>query len=619
MEKKAIKFTEDLLDNIKQNENLSSEKRDEIINSLKQIKSDHKISDKQILNVIGIISLISSDNEFDDVKIFFGEISNIECLIEVIRRNNIALSEALPVIINLIYSKTQDLLKKECFDWRTMCACVRLITSSKLSEFIIQNILILINSLESNNDFDFVSNYLIYIASNKKIMKLITNNKTNIMNEVRKLHKKQFTFFSMRSYIFKIIDNTKFNMNTLIRIYVLLKTKNKSDRNTICSLTMQATNNLEFEYIEKFLLDTNDFSNATKSVNVFECAEKYYARLLNVYDDIDLFEIFKNHKINFNTIKDVLEFILPKEKNERHVILCIIKIINSTNEYNLIRHSLEEMIYIFKLSDHNNIEYKNLHDVLKHISNKYKIYILLTNKRLNLASKIDAIKILVDIEDVNKRITAANLMFYANSEQQYLDIKHYLYRLLDVDGINEIINNTYLSIDDLINLFKFHSETILTSQSISFDRIKILSAHLSCCNDEDRVRNIVALISLVENDNEFDIISSNIDDLLYKKDNEIIRMLAEKTLDIELVCRIYEHGGGDIFKNRRLSLNIKTVIGKIILSIDNASIIKKIIDIVLRINNTYELKVLEKFLADNVKNYKSDFHSKLSKVTSSDN
>jgi len=254
------------------------------------------------------------------------------------------------------------------------------------------------------------------------------------------------------------------------------------------------------------------------------------------------------------------------------------------------------MAFLFRV----NINYFNarkfygFYEKIYDLADRYDVLEIFNNKLLSMEIKYHALKFLIQMEDIKKRKIISSLICFINSDHDYKNISKYFERLSDIEVI-DVLKTSSLNVKDLIMICEFRLEELVQNQVISSNRIKKLIFYLSKC-EFDQTRNIVALMVLLEDNNQFDMIMPNLDNLF--KDNEIIKALANETISINALANLYSFGLADLIDNRAISYKTKSKIENILIESSRSKYLKDIVKFIKNIKTDQDLAKFRKKILD---------------------
>ena len=571
------------------NDRLSQDSLNSAFSIVINLQDDKNFRQEQLDNAIELIKLIYDDREFEEIKIFIRFLSVFDELPKLIEKNNFGLTEVLPVMLKIYFTGGEIVLKKN-FSFSVIKKISFVLEKCNKSETRINNVLALIKKIDCDNEFYYCEKFLLRLAKDKELF-------FNNMKQVKNLYARYFVFSRVNNYVLKIIEQEKFSFEVINRCEKIILSRKNSERDLICDLILRLKNDSEFVFAERFLNDFHgNFSLDERDFDLINFIAGYYKKLLSVSeDDENENKILENKNLSFEDLKDAIKFFVNEKDNfGAEKISSLICMINSSEEYKILRP------FFKKLIEHEDIFLSNqkvlvtFRKIVYDEADRFKIRKIFNNRFLDLNCKIEAMNYLKEIDDEIERERLASLICILRSNKIFDDIKLYFDKLKDVEKLIYDINANLISPDYIVKVFELNLDEIWLENNIGYDRLKKLIWYLVKINNENKKKDIVKLMKLVKNNDEFDVIFKHIKDLIENKN--IMSEIDSMKFSCDVICGIYKFKAEKIFRNENFSFFGLSALKKILEKANDFFRRNYIINVACNMNNEADFIYVKEYL-----------------------
>ncbi len=546
----AIEIYNDIKSKV-HNKNLSSKNLNSAFSLILTLSEDENFDEKSLKTVVKLISLIRDDYEFEQSKIFINLISAFDTLPDILTKNNFTLIEVLPVMLKIYFMNAGSILKKN-FNFDNVREVVKILERCNKDDSQINNVLELVNKIQSNEEFDYCKDSLFKLAKNKKMMREIQNNKISLHDQVKKMYIEYFRVSSASSYTIEIIKLHKFSFKIIKQMDRLISERPAVLRRVITNLILKLSNDNEFRFAKEFLCTNDSFESYEQSNDILSDIIDYYKSLLHItFDDKNELNIVHNTNLSFENLADAINLISSeKQADKASKLSALVSMISDDNEYKILRPFFYKLIDINKIFEQKTKILSVFFDMLHDLAEKLNVRKIFNNRFLSLHCKSKALDFLKEIDDNEQRDRIANLICIIKSDDDYDKISSYFNKLMLAENLSSVIFNSSINVNQIIQICNLGIDKVWLKNVISFDRLKKLATYLVKL-DEEMSNLLIDFIYMLESNEEFDNIFPHIDDLL--NDKRILQAVKNVEISINEIVNLYSLGAGKIFANKKIN------------------------------------------------------------------
>lgn len=589
----AVKIYDEVKSKV-HNNNLSLKNLNNAFGIIMILQDDNNFDENRLAVAIDLISLIHDDREFEEIKIFISTLSAISELPNFIRKNNLSLTQVLPLMLKIYFMDAQSILKKN-FSFECMRELVKILEKCNKNEKEIKTVLELTEKINTDNEFNYCKEFLLELAKNKKMLREIRNNKIDLFDQIEKLYINYFRISPVSNYTLKIIVTRKFSFNIIVKIDKLIHNKQPLLRDILVYLIKKLSTDNEVIFSYKFFVDVENLNEYTGDKNLLEEVKKYYKIVLNILDeDENKNEVVSNTNLSFENISDAINLLSEEEDIEKSKkIAKLISMLKNEDEYVILRPFFYKLIEDEDIISSKGNIYYVFNNALYEKASELKVRKIFNNKFLSLLYKFKGLEYLEKVEDIDARDRIAELICAIKSDEEYEKISPFFDRLLHIEDLKNAINFNSIDIEQLIQLCKLNVDKVWACKLISLDRLKKLAIYLLKC-DNEKLYGIIEFMCMLNTNEQFDVIFPYLDDLF--DDNKILLAIYNGEITINALFNLCKAGASKILRNHFISFNTKMKVSKFLIKVKNVSRKENIINIISKLTMDNDVIFLSEFL-----------------------